>query len=409
MGIQSSASMEEYLLSKNNYGSSIQKSFRKMFSDTEFSDVTLVCEEEVSLRAHKVVLAGSSPFFARILGRNPHPSPLVYLKGLQASDLRAALQFIYLGEARVARDQVPSFLAAAKDLEVEGLTQEEVDPGVQDRIGTNKERSKTKKAIRVENSKVDEVIAKVEAEDSKRDELISKYEKDDAEDMSLIDMDADAARILEKEENIALKIAAETNEIDTVEEYEMVEESEYTEEPTVEEDVSMEQTTEDFSETEETSNIKMEQTEVVPSATLAEELEGTNEIAKKEGEAINTACDKCEFTSNAKGQKGFIMRRHYQRVHGVEPSELPKTASPTVSAPKVNAVNRGIAVDPTKQIFNCEKCDFTTNHKTSLKRHDSVHTGEKAWTCNFCPKATTQKYDLKMHLEKNHPGQEMQL
>jgi len=400
MGIQSSASMEEYLLSKNNYGSSIQKSFRKMFSDTEFSDVTLVCEEEVGLRAHKIVLAGSSPFFARILGRNPHPSPLVYLKGLQASDLRAVLQFIYLGEARVARDQVPSFLAAAKDLEVEGLTQEEVDPGVQDRIGTNKEKSKTKKAIRVENSKVDEVLAKVEAEDSKIDDLISKYEKDDAEDMSLIDMDADAARILEKEENIALKIAAETNEteIDTVEEYEMVEESEYTEEPTVEEDVSMEQTAEDFS-----------QTEVVPSATLAEELEGTNEIAKKEGEAINTACDKCEFTSNAKGQKGFIMRRHYQRVHGVEPSELPKTASPKVSAPKVNAVNRGIAVDPTKQIFNCEKCDFTTNHKTSLKRHDSVHTGEKAWTCNFCPKATTQKYDLKMHMEKNHPGQEMQL
>ena len=252
----------------------------------------------------------------------------------------------------------------------------------------------------MENSKVDEVLAKVEAEDSKIDDLISKYEKDDAEDMSLIDMDADAARILEKEENIALKIAAETNEteIDTVEEYEMVEESEYTEEPTVEEDVSMEQPAGDFS-----------QSEVVPSATLAEELEGTNEIAKKEGEAINTACDKCEFTSNAKGQKGFIMRRHYQRVHGVEPSELPKTASPKVSAPKVNAVNRGIAVDPTKQIFNCEKCDFTTNHKTSLKRHDSVHTGEKAWTCNFCPKATTQKYDLKMHMEKNHPGQEMQL
>merc|ERR1712129_543198 len=200
MGSRFESTMEEYLLSKNNYGSSIQKSFRKMFSDTEFSDVTLVCEEEVGLRAHKIVLAGSSPFFARILGKNPHPAPLVYLRGLQA-----------------------------KDLEVEGLTEEEVDPGVQDRIGTNKEKSKTKKATRVENSKVDEVLAKVEAEDSKIDDFISKYEKDDAEDMSLIDMDADAARTLEKEENIALKIAAETNEteIDTVEEYEMVEESEY--------------------------------------------------------------------------------------------------------------------------------------------------------------------------------------
>merc|ERR1712129_199795 len=251
MGIQSSASMEEYLLSKNNYGSSIQKSFRKMFSDTEFSDVTLVCEEEVGLRAHKIVLAGSSPFFARILGRNPHPSPLVYLKGLQASDLRAVLQFIYLGEARVARDQVPSFLAAAKDLEVEGLTQEEVDPGVQDRIGTNKEKSKTKKAIRVENSKVDEVLAKVEAEDSEIDDLISKYEKDDAEDMSLIDMDANAARILEKEENIALTIAAEINEseIATEEGREILEDSMFSvhnADSTVEEDFSMEQT-EEFS------------------------------------------------------------------------------------------------------------------------------------------------------------------
>jgi len=402
--------MEEYLLSKNNYGSSIQKSFRKMFSDTEFSDVTLVCEEEVSLRAHKIVLAGSSPFFARILGKNPHPNPLVYLRGLQASDLRAVLQFIYLGETSLAKDQVPSFLAAGRDLEVEGLTQGEVDPGLEDRIGTNKDKNKTNKTTMVENSNLDEVISRVDAEDSKIDELISKYEKTDAEDMSLIDMDADAARMLEKEEDIALKIAAEINEteIDTEEESEMLEDiSENTKEPTVEGDVSMEQT-EDFSETEDPSSIKMEQTEVVPSATVAKDLGETNEIppATKESERSNRAsCNKCEFTSNAKGQRGFIMKRHYQRVHGMETTELPKTASPNLSAPQVSAPK----VDSTKQTFNCEKCDFTTNHKQSLKRHDSVHTGEKAWTCNFCPKATSQKYDLKMHLEKNHPGQEMQL
>jgi hypothetical protein len=73
---------EEYLLSKNDFGSSIQKSFKNMYKDTEFSDVTLACADDQQIKAHKIILSGSSPFFRNILSKNPHPSPLLYLAGL---------------------------------------------------------------------------------------------------------------------------------------------------------------------------------------------------------------------------------------------------------------------------------------------------------------------------------------
>ena len=52
-----------------------------------------------NLRAHKVILAASSPFFQKLLGRNKHPHPLIYLRGVKSSDLLAIVDFLYCGEA----------------------------------------------------------------------------------------------------------------------------------------------------------------------------------------------------------------------------------------------------------------------------------------------------------------------
>jgi hypothetical protein len=120
---------EEYLLSKNDFGSSIQKSFKNMYNDTEFADVTLACADDQQIKAHKIILSGSSDFFRKILSKNPHPSPLLYLAGLALEELQAVVQFIYLGEARVAGGRVPAFLEAARQLGVEGLLGEGGKPG----------------------------------------------------------------------------------------------------------------------------------------------------------------------------------------------------------------------------------------------------------------------------------------
>ncbi|KAK2955576.1 putative Zinc finger protein 79 [Blattamonas nauphoetae] len=60
---------------------------------------------------------------------------------------------------------------------------------------------------------------------------------------------------------------------------------------------------------------------------------------------------------------------------------------------------------PSKR-YQCLYCDYATNHSTSLKRHERIHTGEKPFKCTFagCGKAFAQSSDLKVH-KRIHTGE----
>ena len=111
---------ERLRLKWNDFRDIVQASFAELRTDTDFTDVTLACEDQ-SIKAHKVVLSACSPFFKKLLKMNPHPLPLIYMRGLKSSNLTAIVDFIYLGEANVFQDQLGSFLALAEELQLEGL------------------------------------------------------------------------------------------------------------------------------------------------------------------------------------------------------------------------------------------------------------------------------------------------
>ena len=99
--------------------------FKQLREEKDFFDVSLVCEDNSQVEAHKVVLSACSPFFKAVLQRNPHQHPLMFLKGVHLSDLTSILNFMYLGEANIAQEDLTKFLAVAEDLQIKGLTQEE--------------------------------------------------------------------------------------------------------------------------------------------------------------------------------------------------------------------------------------------------------------------------------------------
>ena len=69
----------------------------------EFSDVTLACEDECLVKAHRIILASGSLFFQKLLSRlGGHPQPLLYLRGVTGRELESVLDFLYNGEARVS-------------------------------------------------------------------------------------------------------------------------------------------------------------------------------------------------------------------------------------------------------------------------------------------------------------------
>ena len=110
--------------------SDFQKNITTSINDFkgEFCDVTLVSEDNTKIQAHKVILAASSNFFRDILRQNPHPNPLLYMRGIKDDQLSAVVDFMYNGKANVAQDDLEVFLQLTAELQLKGLSSTEPEP-----------------------------------------------------------------------------------------------------------------------------------------------------------------------------------------------------------------------------------------------------------------------------------------
>jgi len=126
-------SEEKFCLKWNDFESSLSRSFKELRGEADLIDVWLCSEagereEAVPVAAHRLVLSACSGVLRRLLRRKgPGPSlapGVVYLRGVASQDLQNIVSFMYDGEVSIAQDQLNSFLAAAEDLQVKGLTQD---------------------------------------------------------------------------------------------------------------------------------------------------------------------------------------------------------------------------------------------------------------------------------------------
>ena len=113
---------EKLCLNWNDFQENVNAAFGNLREDREFADVTLACEDGQQIEAHKVILAASSPFFQKLLRRNKHPHPLIYLRGIKSENLVAMVDFLYCGVANVYQENLDAFLSIAEEFELKGLT-----------------------------------------------------------------------------------------------------------------------------------------------------------------------------------------------------------------------------------------------------------------------------------------------
>jgi len=115
---------EKYCLKWNEFSLYICDSFKALRNDNNFCDVTLACDDGEQIRANKVVLSSCSPVLKNLLRSNPHPHPLVVLRGYTSQYLKQLIDFMYFGEVDVAQQDFDEFLRGAKDLQVKGLSED---------------------------------------------------------------------------------------------------------------------------------------------------------------------------------------------------------------------------------------------------------------------------------------------
>ena len=112
---------ELYNLEWDEFQNHAGKMLKNLLNDQNFTDVTLACEGDKQINAHKLVLSSSSPFFHNLLMKNPHPSPLIYLRGVNFTELKSLIKFIYHGQTEVLQDELDHFMEVAQELKIQGL------------------------------------------------------------------------------------------------------------------------------------------------------------------------------------------------------------------------------------------------------------------------------------------------
>ena len=115
--------MEKYNLTWHTYSDHLRDMMKEMMTSGDFADVTLVFDDKIKIKVHKNILAACSPVFKDIF--QIENSSIIYLKGINSSEMESILEFIYLGEATAYQEQIENILDVARSFEIKGLKSNE--------------------------------------------------------------------------------------------------------------------------------------------------------------------------------------------------------------------------------------------------------------------------------------------
>ena len=118
---------EKYSLTWHSYSDHLKNMMRELMMNEDYSDITLVTEDKKQIQANRNILGACSPFFKDILKKEKRSNTMMYLRGVQYSEMESIMQFIYLGEATFYEERTEEFLAVAKSLEINELCSAEVE------------------------------------------------------------------------------------------------------------------------------------------------------------------------------------------------------------------------------------------------------------------------------------------
>jgi hypothetical protein len=178
----------------------------KMLSEQEFSDVTLVSEDGITVQAHRSVLSACSEFFKEVFRKNPTKKMVMYVDNVNHSILKHLVHFIYTGQVTIQKGEFKRFLEIGEKFKISGLSNSENIDGNSQQENSDKCRETPRK---IEESKKDDALEKenmhepdiLELNDKLAQMVEPKLEKDEEKLSESKDPDMNDEKRTRKREN----------------------------------------------------------------------------------------------------------------------------------------------------------------------------------------------------------------
>ena len=116
---------EQLTFKASSYVQIFQEGLRELKDFPELSDVTLISEDQVLVKAHKLILSMFSPVLRSFLSLSTEGNTVIHLRGTRGTDIQSLLDYFHYGEVTLERENVSSFLDLANSFKIKHFGKEE--------------------------------------------------------------------------------------------------------------------------------------------------------------------------------------------------------------------------------------------------------------------------------------------
>ena len=365
---------EQVCLPKGLFQTHLSNFMKEQLTNHNLPDVTLVSDEQIQIKAHKIVLAACSPVLKDLLMNNSQIDPVLILCDVNYQDLQSLLDFIYLGEIKINRERLNDFLDLSKLLNCENFD-----------IHFKKEGESLRSYGKHLLSEVDKIIDYPYLPGADSDEPQSYLDGNIPGKLT-----DNCSTNKHKDGNVVTWESESSMDDDS---------SKHNTETLMKHDPIIQQSIQE----DETKNLKDDRVckEANPENTIPGMLTYRTLASLKKG---NFSCNMCGFTARYDAN----LKKHKETVHEVfdhEAADLKYSCSQCEyqTAEKGhfiyhhNTKHQGVR-------YPCDQCEYKSKEKHKLKNHiATVHEGVRFY-CDQCDFKSTARGVVKHHIESVHEG-----